>query len=80
MGEKLSIAKIIGRNIKEHRMELGLTQLQLAYKIGINSKTTIADVEAGRTNLHINILLRYAEALECTVEDLLKGYKYQNTK
>lgn len=71
----VQIRKTIGQNIKKHRIELGLTQTQLANRIG-NNKTTIADVESGRTRLYITNFLRYAKALECKPEDLLEGVVY----
>lgn len=70
------ISKIIGQNIRRKRLELELSQSQLARKIGTNGKTTIADVESGRTNMNIITLIRYAKALECKLEDLLVGIEY----
>jgi len=65
----------LGKNIKTRRQELGLTQLQLAQKIGIESKTTITDVEKGRTSLYVSNLFRYAKALKCKPGYLLNNIK-----
>lgn len=66
------VSKIIGANIKKQRKELGLSMKQLSYELN-NTKSTVADAEAGRTNMNIITLLRYAKALNCKLSDLLDG-------
>lgn len=54
----------LGALIKKKRAALGWTQTDLANAIG-DQQSTVASVEAGRRNLSIEVLERYAAALNC---------------
>lgn len=54
----------IGKRIKSRRLELGLTQEELANRLGLRSKSTICKVERGEDNLTSPIVKKYAKALE----------------
>lgn len=54
------------RNIKERRIALGLTQAELAKKIGYADKSTIAKIEAGRDKLVQKKIIALAAALDTT--------------
>ena len=45
----------IGKRIKEKRIELGITQEDLASKLGYKSKTTIAKIENGTNDIKMCI-------------------------
>ena len=56
----------IGERIKRRRKELGLSQEELAKRMGLKSKTTICKVETGDDNLTTTIVKKYADALHTT--------------
>lgn len=73
----------IGRQIKAKRLELDLTQPQLAARMGTeNNAGYISEIENGKRDLSITTLGRFATALECEVSDLLpqKLMIYHNSK
>ena len=55
--------------IKERRVELGLSQEQLAQLARIG-QSTISEIEAGKHNPTVDVALKIARALEKTVEEL----------
>ena len=55
-------AKVVGRNIRMARSELGVTQAELASRMNVNP-TYVSNVEAGRVNLTVGQLANIAEAL-----------------
>ena len=56
--------------IKARRRELGLTQAELAERLGVHA-ATVAQAEAGKREPTISTVQRYADALETTVGELL---------
>lgn len=56
----------IGKRIKEKRMELGITQEDLASKLGYKSKTTIAKIENGTNDITQSRVVDFANALNTT--------------
>lgn len=56
----------IGERIKRRRIELGLTQLELAKLCGYTSKTTIAKIEANANQLRQSKIVQIANALQTT--------------
>lgn len=55
-----------GERIKERRVELGMTQLELAKKLGYKSKSTINKIELGVQNLKQSKIKAIADALLTT--------------
>lgn len=58
------------QRVKARRKELGLTQVEVAQRLGIG-QPAYADIEAGRKEPGIRSQYRVANALETTVHDLL---------
>lgn len=54
----------IGERIKNRRIQLGLTQTQLAHKMGITSKTTICKAETTDFNPTMDRVRDFADALD----------------
>lgn len=63
--------EIVGANIATQRKAKGLTQQELADKLGI-AKVTVTLYEGGRNNFTINTLSKIADALGCNFNDLTK--------
>ena len=55
----------IGQRIKQRRLELGLTQEELARRMGNSSRASVCTVERDKEDLTIERIKKYAEALEC---------------
>lgn len=60
--DKETEAFCLARTLKEERIRAGLTQEQLAEKIG-TKKTYISRLENGKADVHLNTLFRIFEGL-----------------
>ncbi len=69
----------IGKRIKEKREELGLTQLQLAERMGYTSKSAVCKVERGDDNITTDRVRKFAKALNCS-ESFLMGWSETSAK
>lgn len=69
----------IGQKIKERRLELGLTQLELAQKMGYKSRAAICKVEKGEDNITSDRITRFAKALECSESYIMGKEEPKNT-
>ena len=56
----------IGERIKQRRLELGLTQEELAKRIGNKTRAAVCRVEKDKEDLTSERIRKYADALECT--------------
>lgn len=61
----------IGKNIMYRRKELGLTQTDLATKMGYKSKSTINKIENGTNDIPQSKIVKFAEVLETTPAALM---------
>lgn len=64
--------KIIGRRIRELRLEKRMTQADLAEKINM-SVTYMSHIETAKRKASLESLLRISNALEITMDRLLNG-------
>lgn len=62
------------KNIKKRRLELNMTQSDLAKKLGYADKSMIAKIEKGIVDLPQSKIVAFAEALESTPE-ILMGWR-----
>lgn len=62
----------LGRMIRDRRMELGITQYELADTVGI-TQAMLCQVERGTKQPSLIVGLAIADALRCTVYDLIGG-------
>lgn len=66
----------IGDRIKDYRQALGLTQEELAHKLGYKSKSTIQKIEKGVNDIPQSKIIPFAKALNIQPVDLLKADWY----
>ena len=62
---------MIGKKIKERRLELNMTQDELAKRLGYKSRSTINKIELDKNDVSQSKLIRIAKALECSPTDFL---------
>lgn len=67
-------AKETGARIKARRQDLGMTQDQLAEKIGYHGKSSISHIEKGDFDMSQSKIVAIAEALQ-TTPDYILGLK-----
>lgn len=60
-------AKVVGRKLKETRQVLGLTQAEVAGRLGVSS-SYVSAVEAGKRNLTLAQLANIANAMRLGIE------------
>ena len=63
----------IGARIKARRLELNMTQEELAVKVGFKGKTSIAKIESGAHGVPIGKAKAIANALD-TTPDYIMGW------
>lgn len=56
----------VGKRIKKRRIELNLTQEELAHRMGYKSKAAICKVEGGEDNITSDRIHKFADALNCS--------------
>lgn len=61
----------IGDRIKERRLDLGMTQEELADKVGFKARASVSRLEGGDRNIPLSKLKKLAEVLETTVGYLM---------
>lgn len=71
MTRKEEYLKKFGERIRNRRIELGLTQDELARKLGYKSRSTINKIELGKNDVPQHKILEFAAALDILVEDLM---------
>lgn len=59
------------KNIKARRIELGLTQQELAEKMGYTNRSSIAKIENGAVDLSQSKIIQFAKVLETTPGSLM---------
>lgn len=67
----------IGNNIKKQREKLGLTQEELAKRLGYKSKSTINKIEMGINDISQSKIKAFAEALNTSISYLM-GWNDEN--
>lgn len=64
----------IGTNIKRRRLELRMSQQELADAMGYKTRSTIAKIESGENDVSQKKIQKFAAVLDTTVEALVVGY------
>lgn len=68
----MEMNEIIGQNIKQRRIAVGMSQTELAKKLGYSGKSMISLIEAGKRPLYAWQIAPLCAVLQCTVEDLIE--------
>ena len=58
-------------NIKKRRLELGISQQELAEAVGYKGKSMISQIEKGSVDLSSSMINKIADALNCTASYLM---------
>ena len=61
----------IGEKIKRRRMELGLSQRELARRMGYSDNSTLARIEQGKVDVYQNKIVQFSEVLGVSVAYLM---------
>ena len=61
----------IGKRIREKRESIGMTQEELAAKLGYKNKSSIAKIEIGANDIVQSKVVEFAKALDTTVAYLM---------
>lgn len=64
--------KAFGKRVRQLRDELGLTQEELAEDAGLH-RAEVGFIERGEREIGITKAWRLADAMDCTLEDLVAG-------
>lgn len=59
------------KNIKERRLKLGMTQTELAEKLGYSDKSAIAKIESGKIDIPQSKIVAFAKALHTSPSELM---------
>lgn len=65
-----TLQKEVGEKIRDRRLELGMTQAQLAKKLK-TSQSVVSDIEVGRYSPTLDTIERCAKVLGVPLRDLL---------
>jgi transcriptional regulator with XRE-family HTH domain len=61
------MSKVVGQSVRSARRELGMTQAELATRLGVGA-SYVANLEAGRTNPTVGQLAAVADALRVDLD------------
>lgn len=65
----LNDLKAIGKILKQRRVELGLTQLEVAFRSNI-AQNTVCEIELGHSDFRISTLMKILKILEIDFDTL----------
>lgn len=74
--DKKDILKEFGRNLKAERNRAGLSQEQLAEKIGVSYGQVVGMIERGETNTSLSVIVSILVALNLNFEHLFDRKKF----
>lgn len=59
------------KNIRKRRIELGMSQTELAKRVGYSDRSSIAKIESGKVDLSQTKIMEIADALRVPAGDLM---------
>ena len=78
--DKKEILKEFGRNLKAERNRAGLSQEQLAEKIGVSYGQVVGTIERGETNTSLTVIVAIMNALDLDFDTLFNMNKFNKKK
>jgi len=69
---------LLGKQIRAARQEAGLTQDELAQKVGL-TRTSITNIEQGQQRIHIHTLYKIAQVLNKPIADFMPPVEFGQT-
>lgn len=76
--DKGDILKEFGKNLRTERNRAGLSQEQLAEKIGVSYGQVVGTIERGETNTSLSVIVAIMEALDLDFEKLFDRNKFNS--
>ena len=76
--DKKEILKEFGRNLKAERNRAGLSQEQLAERIGVSYGQVVGTIERGDTNTSLSVIVAIMDALDLDFEKLFDRNNLEN--
>lgn len=70
----MNINERVGRRIKVRRVELGMTQAELAQKLSVG-QSNLSYIERGERDVSVSLLDEIAKALRCKPEYFLREFQ-----
>jgi len=70
---KINLCRAFGEAVRQRRLELEMTQEEVAHRAGLN-RSYITDIERGSRNISITNVARLVHALETTVPEFFRAY------
>lgn len=61
----------VGERIKNRRKELGMTQIELAKKMGYKDNTSVSHAETCGNNIQVTKIAKFARYLDCSFNYLM---------
>lgn len=84
MSERIKPDNILGKNLQKLRKRAGLSQEQVAAKLqleGISiSREVISQMELGKYNIKVRILMQLTQIYHATLDELFEGLPYYTGK
>lgn len=74
--DKGDILKEFGKNLRAERNRAGLSQEQLAEKIGVSYGQVVGTIEKGETNTSLSVIVAIMDALDLDFEKLFDRNKF----
>lgn len=78
-GAERAAAEALARNVRLLREARGLSQVQMARVAGL-PRATWANLESGESNPTLAVLLRAADALQISIEELVSGARQEGRR
>ncbi len=78
--DKKEILKEFGRNLKAERNRAGLSQEQLAEKIGVSYGQVVGTIERGETNTSLTVIVAIMNALDLDFDTLFNLNKFNKKR
>ena len=66
-------SKIFGERLKNKRVELGLSQVELARSMGFKTSSSLTNIEKGKTLVDIEFLYHISKIFNCDLHWLITG-------